>query len=137
MSDLDYRKTYMDCSDKVKEEYYVIIQKMFCELIMEKQGKKILDSKQYKEELMKIAQDVLNETVKFSVFNYNNVTKEEQEKRKQTIYAEYIKYLAFEQNKEKAMKFSEFAQVRYGFFNPNDLEEYYNQQIESERKSRK
>ena len=45
--------------------------------------------------------------------------------------------IALKQNKENAMKFSEFAQVKYGIMNSGDLEEYYNQQIESESKGRR
>lgn len=136
VNDLKSRQSYLDQNEKVIEEYYVIIQKMFCELLIEKQGKKFLDPKQHKEELMKIAQQILNEQVKFTVYGHDQATIEEHQERKQTIYSEYIKYLASQENKQTAMKFSEYAQSKYGLENSAELEKYYNQQAEREGRSR-
>lgn len=90
-----------------------LMQKLFAEVIMDKKGIEFVDIKQKEEVLAEIVKTILEQDLKFSSFTKAQLDTVSKEERHQKIYSEYVKYLATQKNKKKAMKFSEFIRTKY------------------------
>ena len=99
---------------------------------------KYSDSMQFEEALEKIAKEVFEEDLKHRE-NNNEISKETEEKRIDTVEKEYVKYRA-ELNlsrKEKPLSFREFASQKYSLQDiesTNDLEHLVEEEIKGMKK---
>lgn len=109
------------------DSYYAIMQKLFCEIIFEREEKKYSDSKQYDEALEKISNKYLKEDLKFSIYGHDKLNEDETKKRQEEITKSYVKYRAelTARGEKNYLSFSEFAKKKYSLENvtePLDLE---------------
>lgn len=126
---------------KAKEAKLGQIQKIFCQVIYEKLGMKFLDKKQYDTAILEISRKYLKENLKFSIYGYDKVSEEQNRKRYNTIYKEYIRYRAqlVIDKKKSHMSFQEFVEQRYGLKDVNvsdlvNLEQDINEEIKGMKK---
>ena len=112
----DYNKYLKDYSSSKDREYVEaqcsVVQRIFAEIIFSKRELKYLDEKQYEKNIVEICKECLNE--------YSNVkkedmfvTEEEQEKRKQEIRKEYLKYRISLENPKEAISINDFIKTKY------------------------
>ena len=100
---------------------------------------KYSDIKQHDKALAKIAEEYLKEELKYSIYGYDTLTEEEQQKRQTTIEREYVKYRAelTSQGKKEHLNFREFAAQKYNITNvtePQNIEECVKEEIRGIKK---
>lgn len=112
----DYNKYLKDYSGSKDREYVAaqcsVVQRIFAEIIFSKRELKYLDDKQYEKNIVEICKECL--------YEYSNVkkedmfvTEEEQEKRKQEIRKEYLKYRISLENPKEAISINDFIKTKY------------------------
>ena len=124
---------------KTTEANLVQIQKIFCQVIFEKKGMKFVDQKQYDTAILGISKEYLKEDLKFSINGYDNVNEEQQQKRNNTVYKEYVRYRArlVSEKKKEHMSFQEFVEQTYGLKDVNISLENLEEDIKEEIKRKK
>lgn len=139
ISDIRERSKYFSVSEKEINGFYIVIQKLFCEIILDKKGIKYLDSKQHNQVINEVVNTVLKEELKFSIYGSNKVTEEEKEKREYTVQEEYIRYRAqmTQEGKKDYLSFKQFSEKRYNLTNvvePKNLDKLIEEEIKGNKK---
>lgn len=138
-----YKRVVMDMQEGFKysslepediKGYYATMQKMFCEVIFDKKDMEIIDSKQHHQAIKEIATTNLKEDLKFSIYGFDKVTEDEQQKRQLTVEEEYVRYRAqmTKEGKKEHLSFREFSKQKYNITNvvePQNIEKMIDDEI--------
>lgn len=108
---------------KYKELREDLLQKMFLEMIFERQGKKIADNIQLQQVYEKMAKEYFDEDLRFALTYKNELTEEDKKERANKVFEEFQKYEEHcKATKQEPMSLAEFAREKYGISNIKDIE---------------